>query len=291
MNATPVLPHSYVRSYPTHADSPVIPYASYQEILTTEYATDVHTTQYSHPEQPRRLSTEAISHFPIHMTRVVFDVDGPNHTCPQKWWEIETHKLHYLFSRNQPNGFAARGAGGYKIYYRLPEPIVLAQSDDAKRWTRLYEDWCDELKRMQVILADKSCADWTRLFRVPHATRNGLLLQMETIGNPDPGPWDTGHRLTDYEIKPVTYTSLHGYTGNGLLFDLFQARGWVVKELRPGCWAVKCPWESEHSKPETKFDGSTVLLAPAEGKPGGTYGFFVCHHSACVRKRRLRDFF
>ena len=65
--------------------------------------------------------------------------------------------------------------------------------------------------------------------------------------------------------------------GSGVLFQAFQARGWIDTELSPGKWNVICPWAAEHTKGED-FDTSVVLFAP---RPGEELGWWHCSHAHC----------
>lgn len=72
--------------------------------------------------------------------------------------------------------------------------------------------------------------------------------------------------------------------GAGILFHLFEARGWIDTELAPGKWNVACPWSAEHSKGED-FDTSVVLFAPRTGEE---LGWWHCSHAHC-EDRTIHD--
>jgi hypothetical protein len=70
----------------------------------------------------------------------------------------------------------------------------------------------------------------------------------------------------------------------GVLFHLFQARGWIDTELAPGKWNVLCPWAADHTKGDD-FDTSTVLFAPRTGEE---VGWWHCSHAHC-EGRNIHD--
>src|SRR5690606_33165737 len=110
---------------------------------------------------------------------------------------------------------------------------------------------CVYLRRRFGIVADGSCCDWTRLFRLPHATR-------EPEGRPENWP----EYLDPYSIGPLEIHATHEdvetarastrtfdksrelvFTGggDGLLYHLLRARGDVGGEAPRGGWICRCP--------------------------------------------------
>ena len=59
----------------------------------------------------------------------------------------------------------------------------LANDADATAWRHLYVTWTRYLKRRFDLDADR-VKDWTRLFRLPRATRDDKPEERETIGDP-----------------------------------------------------------------------------------------------------------
>lgn len=57
--------------------------------------------------------------------------------------------------------------------------------------------------------------------------------------------------------------------------------------LRPGMWAVKCPWSAEHTSPPAT-DGSDVVLFEPNHGGYGRYGF-KCHHAHCAKRKFKPD--
>jgi hypothetical protein len=171
--------------------------------------------------------------------------------------------------------------------YRLPEPIVLREHEDADRFTRLYGAWLDELQRTFCIRGDASCAQWHRLFRLPHSTRDegGEPERLEVLGDPTQiGVWESAWTLDDFRPKSIRAGSAD-YTGNGILFTLFGQAGMLGQQIRPGVWRIACPQEHRHTRGK-RFDGSTILYAAA---PGHIWGHVHCSHAHCVGMK-MEDF-
>src|SRR5262249_42878314 len=157
---------------------------------------------YSVPSIERRLTLEALrdaacrAQLPdgIPIAAVVFDVDSeqahrasdgaPGTAAVDDWWLTELPKVEALRARH-PDGFVYRTRGGYRIVYRLTQPYVLREAGDDAKWTTLYTQWIAYLHRAFGIVADPACADWPRLFRLPHATRvvGGRPEERDAIGD------------------------------------------------------------------------------------------------------------
>jgi hypothetical protein len=186
---------SYVKGWPEHDDerAGVFPL---NEVLTGRYDTDVHFTAYTAAVGRRHtggsIATLArAEEADVQMVAAVFDVDGPGHQADDAWWleqrdEKVGHLLDVYFG-----GFAYRTRGGYRLVFSLPEPFFIHTSADAERWTRTYLAWCTFLEHEYGIVADRRCKEWQRLYRAPHATRDGVLLDFESLGNPNElGLWE-----------------------------------------------------------------------------------------------------
>jgi hypothetical protein len=175
----------------------------------------------------------------------------------------------------------------------------LRSKADAQAWREAYLGWVAALRMRYSIYADPACADWTRLYRVPHATREpgGRPEQRDTLGNPDDiGMWTCKPTLDERMLAKTlakrtttpprprqrAYASVNA--GDGVFFDAFKAKGWMGEEIEAGKWAVWCPWDDQHSK-GTAFDTSTVLYAPGLGE---ALGWLHCSHAHC-QNRDIRD--
>jgi hypothetical protein len=299
----PVVPSATLRAWPKHLVGGRARYIELGEALTRRYSSDAHFAAYSVPSVERRLCLDAAGKVAagIPMGISLFDVDaaeahkaqGGSDTVPASdaWWCAERAKIETLRFIH-PDGFAYRTRGGYRLVYRLAEPFIITADLDAARWTARYLEWVAHLENRFDIVADPSCSEWVRLFRLPHATRDGSSSpeDLGTVGDPKTiGPWapdiDDGDRTCALTLrrpkKPYAPSAprarASAYSGDGVLFYAFRARGWMGTALEPGKWAVKCPNSASHSK-GADFDTSTVLYAP-----DGTQalGFLHCSHAHC----------
>ncbi|GEM_PF-2746538 len=89
------------------------------------------------------------------------------------------------------------------------------------------------------------------------------------------------HRTED--LREVRRRSRSGTTRNdgrssrrGVLYYAFDGRGWIVREVHPGKWAVRCPWAASHTSPRAQ---SAVLFGPDTGQE---MGHFACAHAHCA---------
>ncbi|WP_437796472.1 VapE domain-containing protein [Sorangium sp. So ce693] len=267
----------------------------------------------------------------VRMVAAVFDVDDPashkrngdiNQADPlmaaSLWWENESAKIRDL--RAEHNVFVYRTRGGYRIVARLT-PFVLTSKNDAAEWSHLYLTWVAYLKRRFKIAADP-VKDWTRLFRLPHATRLEHVAEGETeeqqiareernlaarpeerVTVGDPNAIELWNPLTNSEDEAAAQTmnkrrqkktaaSKTKYdttpcvrpsgTGTGLFYFLLSARNLLGPEIRPGEYAIKCPCMEEHSTSSTFESRSTVLFLPDEGQE---IGAIDCKHTGCGHDR------
>ncbi len=300
MIRVPVLPSSRIFSYPKEAaKAPAVRYVPLHTILTSAWTTDAHTTAYSVDTRPYRLSGEAVLiDGGVTMVLAIFDVDGAGHLGSDAWWISELPKLDALRLAS-PGPFIYRTRGGYRIVYVLGNPVVLRSREDAQAWKTQYLAWVAALTQRFAIEADPACQDWTRLYRVPHATRTpgGRPEARETLGHPyQIGAWTC--EPTDHErVLAQTLAKkapkrpprehlqeVRGQAGDGVLYEAFRMRGWLGEAIEAGKWAVRCPWEDQHSK-GTAFNTSTVLFAPGAGD---TFGWLHCSHAHC-QQRDIRD--
>ncbi|MCA9315993.1 MAG: hypothetical protein KDB73_10930 [Planctomycetes bacterium] len=231
------------------------------------------------------------------MVVAMFDVDCAaahrgDAAAITSWWIVEITKIEAM-RRDHPGAYVYRTRGGYRIVYVLNAPVVLATKDDAASWKVTYCTWVAYLKRRFGIVADHACQDWTRLYRLPHATRDagGRPENREVIGSVDEiGDWechptsadeDGGRRLTHKRTpkrRSRVKQPMHvGGDGSGILFHALKARSELGQEIEPGKHAVVCPNETAHTSGD-RFDTSTVLYAPS---PGDEMGYVHCSHAHC----------
>lgn len=196
----PVLADKHARGWPEHETGRPALYLQVADALTRQWSTDAHFAAYSVPAQPRRLARpEALAALAeqggVPMVLAVFDLDAPDHKATDAWFAEQLPKLDALPQRH-PGLFAYRTRGGYRLVWRLAAPFVLGLAGDAARWRRLYQRWCCHLARGFGLVADPSCADWTRLYRLPHATR-------EDGGSPEQLPaWGDPRELGAWQVEP-----------------------------------------------------------------------------------------
>jgi putative DNA primase/helicase len=160
--------------------------------LTRDFGTDAHCQSVCVPGAPFRLKKAAIPKLTggVPITAFLVDVDGPDHAADDAWFRGERTKIEALFA-SHPGGFCYRTRGGYRLCYELSGHVI-RDDDDGHRWRLYYHRCLLHLARDFGIVADPACSDWTRLFRLPHATRDKSHgpEQLETIGEPQAiGAW------------------------------------------------------------------------------------------------------
>ena len=212
--------YKYVAGWPKNleVDARAAVVAPASAVLTYRFPYDAHFVAYT-ADVPRRL-TGCLLH-PVNEARVteanprmvlaVFDVDAPDHVSSDFWWAEETVKIASLTSAH-PGAFTYRTRGGYRVVFRLPKPLEMRTQTDVNRWTASYQSWCKYLARRFEIQADTACADWTRFYRAPHATRDGVPQKLETIGDPNElGAWSPVLEQADrVRAKPVRSAPIYG---------------------------------------------------------------------------------
>jgi hypothetical protein len=296
-----VLAHARVRSWPTYPEGGAARAMPLSVALTHTYATDAHVVQYA-PPRGRRLSTGALEREDggAVIGAILFDVDhAPQHAAggsgadmdTEEWWTCECGKAAPLET------FAYRTRGGYRLAFFLGAPFAVTTPADAEQWTRFYLSSVAYLRRVHGITADP-VADWTRLFRLPHATRDegGVPEDLPAVGDPFAlGVWMP--RITAEDIaaaatlrrrkverRPDIERAPSNYMGRGVLFHAFLVRGWIgaCLDAAEGRFAVRCPREAEHSKRSAGIDTSTVLWLPAGGDE---VGWLYCAHTGSGHDR------
>lgn len=162
----------YARGWPKHdEDADPAEYLALDRVFLRSYPDDRHFAAYSEPTIPYRLAGDAFARLPVRMVLAVFDVDHP--------LSEERALVERLF--NERPGYCFSTRGGYRLVYRLPEPIVIRDLRDVEAWRQRYAAWCDELARFE-IRADRACVDWPRLYRLPWVVRDGVAQVPTEIG-------------------------------------------------------------------------------------------------------------
>lgn len=176
----------FVRAHP-HPRAPRVAARDLAKALTRRCTTDLHFTAYAPVEgAPFRLSKA--SKLRVMMQLAVFDVDHKGD---------EAGDLR-AFTRAHPNAFLYETKNGFRIVLALPEPMVISSPADETAWTAVYKSWLRYLVRRFGIRADSACADWTRIYRLPHACRDGVVQELDVLGDPNNiGTWQPNLSASD----------------------------------------------------------------------------------------------
>jgi hypothetical protein len=256
--------------------------------MTRSFTSDAHFTQYNTRKCRRLNSSAPASGERAVVPVIVFDVDE----VPVRWRAAESDKLLSLRA-SHPGLFAYETRGGYRVIYRLPFAREIASEDDALVWKYGYAMHVAYLARSFGIEADASCSDWTRLFRVPRATRDFSPECRPSYGDPSrvgalvPGFNEDDELAADKSVpramsrySPTFAQSESG--GRGVLFEALAARGHVVRQHRDA-FVIVCPNNAQHSfgKPG---NGSTILYPPGAGQ---SLGHIKCLHNHCANKTAM----
>lgn len=288
--AIPVFRDKFARGWPEHAEGDPAHYMPPSRAMTEAHASDAHFATYSVPEVKRRLATEHVfgeldSGIPIVL--FVVDVEPDRHArVTPEWWGIELEKLKRLLATH-PGGYVYRTRGGYRIVYALGSAFVLGCSADAERWKATYLAWLDYVKQHYGIVGDRSCQDWTRLYRLPRVVRDGEPQEYETLGDPAAlGTWSVAVELP--EPQPVAPRKTSGTyrpkNGEFSIHDFMSAHYPGVQSravLGGERWDIECPWKHEHS---TESRRETSVFAFSSGAHD-----FKCLHNHCA-DRHWKEF-
>lgn len=174
--ALPVFSSKNLRAWPKHPEGGAAGYQLAAAALCGKYSSDAHAAAYSAPSVPRRLDKGApgqpVDGAPL-VVLVAFlfvDVDGADHKADPAWRQSEASKITRALAE-LPGGFCYQTRGGYRLVWRLAQPFPITGPDDAARWRRHYWRALLSLSRRFAIEGDPACSDWTRLYRLPYATR------------------------------------------------------------------------------------------------------------------------
>lgn len=137
-----------------------------------------------------RIATDAWSHEGgVRMRLLLTDVDATTKASPgfstAAWWAAQAEAL-AAFLAAYPGAFVACSRGGLRIYQVLESEFLIDSFERADEWKARYTGWCNHLAAMpwDGAKVDGSCKDWSRLQRIPHDTRDGVLQELPTIGDP-----------------------------------------------------------------------------------------------------------
>lgn len=154
--------------------------ASLAEALLAEYRTDAHVVAYAADDSPtgdRRLVQASLARGARpRMVLGLVDVDSPQEhrgedgEASPAWRAEQAARVDRLLA-DAPGLVAYETRKGYRLVGLLPEPVIIASDADAARWRATYLRRLAVLAREYGIVGDAACSDWTRLYRLPHATR------------------------------------------------------------------------------------------------------------------------
>ena len=190
----PVFASKTYRAWPRYDDGGRALYQSAAIALESRYANDAHVAAYSVPAVPRRLDGGAPGHLvdgaPLGVPMAFFfvDLDGPGHQAPPAWRSEMAARVDRVLAEH-PGGFFYETRGGGRLVWRRASPFVITTEVDARTWKLTYWRTLLYLSRRYGLEGDPACADWTRLYRAPHATREGggHPEQLPTVGDPGLG--------------------------------------------------------------------------------------------------------
>jgi hypothetical protein len=292
--AVTVLRDKFVRGWPRHEHGAAASVLTLNQALTNFYTTDAHFAAYVTPNR-RRLTREALDQgVHVVMKVIAFDVDCPSvhgtvEVAPDAW-RVELLAQVGKLATHHPDPFVYMTRGGARVVYQQNEPTVLRTHDDAQLWSQHYAVCIAYLKRCAGIVVDPACADWQRLYRLPHATREHGRAPEERLTAGDASRVGTlvfeaspddiiAARVASKafrERRSTIFTTSSG-AGDGLLYHLLRARGAIIREHVDGSYVIRCPRDDAHTK-GSSGDGSTLLYPPAHGKQVGA---IHCMHGHC----------
>jgi hypothetical protein len=285
-----VMRNRYVRALP-RAGERVYP-LSVGYAMRRSYRTDAHFVAYA-SATGRRLSRESLSMGAVATIGIIaVDIDcpevhGSSEPAPPKWRAATLDIVRAIAAdHGYPYYYATRG--GARIIYRLPAPSWISCPSDESQWSMDYLVTLAYLRRRYGLIGDVACSDWTRLYRLPRATRGEAPECHDTRGNPD--------RIADLLITPtasdvVEATAIHRpsraprdsapaidcpRTDGCRIYSALRSHGAILG--RHGhAWIIRCPRDEAHSTGR-HGDGSTLLYPPPVDS---TDGRIYCLHASC----------
>lgn len=307
MPAVTVVRDRFVRGWPRHPEGERAYVLELGAALDREYSTDAHFTAYRTPNG-RRLTREALEHgVSVELTTVVFDVDcsevhGTAEPAPESWRRTVRERVCEL-ATTHPGLFWYETRGGGRIVYAQAEPTIIRTAQDAREWSGVYAVAVAHLARRFGIVADPACADWQRLYRLPHAMREsggryenwprycdtsqiGALLIDAT--DDDVSRAKRSSRAFDQPRERTSFAPCSS-DGYGVLYYALRNRGDIQRQHGADAFVIRCPRERAHSTGRTG-DGSTLLYLPSAGEQ---LGLIYCLHSHCANistRQWLREF-
>ncbi|MCC7414279.1 MAG: hypothetical protein IT495_21880 [Gammaproteobacteria bacterium] len=103
-----------------------------------------------------------------------------------------------------------------------------------------------------------------------------------TVWQFDGAPVRVDQALLGVPDKPQRASPLEGLKSSDPVLVALRDQGRVLRDMGAGKFAIRCPFEAEHSREHTADDSSTVYLLPHTG--GYVRGHFVCQHEHCTER-------
>lgn len=189
----------YAKAWPTHAQQPCAictrkgkrcdgpdtaePFP-FEQAFGECFDDDAHFAAYAPVDGSHRLDSDAPLHTPVAMQLLVVDVEPAGHAPRDAAWdERESPKIQQAI---EAGAFFYSTRGGYRLVWALEEPFIIASKQDAADWSASYLGALDEIERDLGIVGDRTCKDWTRLYRLPFVTRDGVQQEPEVAGTLGP---------------------------------------------------------------------------------------------------------
>lgn len=173
-----VVPQQRTRAWPLHQDAPACVSYPLADALMRDWQSDAHVAAYEAPAARRRLSINGDGGRRFYdrgvtarMALLVVDIDAPKHVAADDTWRAEQAALVAALRDEHPGVVGYDTRGGYRLLARLATPHEITNADSAAAWARWYLRTLAYLSRRFGIVGDPACHDWTRLYRLPHATR------------------------------------------------------------------------------------------------------------------------
>ena len=152
---------------------------TFERAFSERFDDDPHFTAYA-PFDDHRLDMGAIGRAPITMQLFVVDVEPENHAPRTPEWDAaEEPKIERAVALG---AFFYSTRGGYRLVWQLVEPFAITSKQDAQDWSTSYLAALDEIERELGIVGDRTCKDWTRLYRLPFVTRDGVQQEPSVAG-------------------------------------------------------------------------------------------------------------
>lgn len=234
---------------------------------------DAHFTQYC---SDRRLEKATVATDPMVMICAAFDYDCPNHEPSANHMPA----IAELLERLPAGALAYFTANGFRVVTQLPGAFSVASQQDWESWRAYHAglrirldtilNGTRHLDDTAHWLADPSCDDPSRLFRLPNVRREkGLCCYPELIGTLGSLSWEPIPVVT----RAATECS-DGYADRTIAGERAVLVGAVLR-YDGSRLIVECPWQDEHSAGSSE----AVIFHTADG-----LGHFHCSHNHCSDK-------